>query len=274
MILPGLIDIHVHTAPDVRPRSLDDFELAREAQRVGARAVVLKSHHMLTADRALLARQAVPGAEVFGGVTLNPSVGGLNVDAVDVALRLGGRFVWLPTLFARRHRQLEGKGGGIVVVENDAVVPAAREIFQRVAAADAILATGHHSADEVRIIVAEAWTAGVRRIVINHPEHRTVDMSIEQQRALRSEYPVFFERCFAQPSHQPGEYDSNFETNLRAIEALGAEATILATDAGQIENPAWAKCWEHIFEFYSRRGIGEAELRRMTMANPAALLGL
>lgn len=274
MILDGIVDLHVHSAPDVRPRSCDDFELAAEAKRVGARGVVIKSHHVITADRALLVRKAVPGVEVFGGVALNPAVGGLNADALDVALQLGARIVWLPTLFAVRHRRLEGRNDGVVVVDGGRVVPAAQEIFRRVAAADVILATGHHAADEVRTIVAEAWRLGVRRILVNHPEHYTVAMSIDAQGELRREFPVYFERCYAQPSREKGVYISNLETNLRAIEALGPASTVLASDAGQIENPPWAKCWERTFEFYAQRGVGEADLRRMAIDNPAALLGV
>jgi hypothetical protein len=49
---------------------------------------------------------------------------------------------------------------------------------------------------------------------------------------------------------------------------------VLASDAGQIENPPWAECWERIAEFHSRRGLGAADLRRMAADIPAALLGL
>lgn len=273
-MITGLVELHVHTSPDVRERSCDDLGLAREAKRIGARAVTIKSHHMLTADRALVARSAVPGVAVFGGVTLNPSVGGLNPAAVEVALKLGGKIVWLPTLFAAQHRRMEGKADGITVVRDGRVVPAALEVIRQVAAANVILATGHQSAEEVPVIVAAAWAEGVRKIVINHPEHAVVGMTIAQQQALRREYPVFFERCYAQPGARKGEYVSNAETNLRAIEAVGVESTVLATDAGQVENPPWAECWERIFEYHSRHGVAEADLRRMAADTPAALLGL
>jgi hypothetical protein len=274
MNLQGLVDLHVHTAPDVRPRSCDDFELAQEARRVGARAVVIKSHHVPTVDRAWLARRTEPAVAIFGGVALNSWVGGLNPDAVEATLRLGGRMVWLPTLSAAQHRRQEGKTGGVVVVENGAVVPAAREIFRQVAAADAILATGHQSAAEVRVIVAAAWAEGVEKILVNHPEHRVVGMDLAAQRELRREFPVYFERCYAQPGGPGGSYLSNAEANLRAIEALGPESTVLASDVGQIENPPWAECWERTCEFLGRHGVGDAELRRMAGENPGRLLGL
>ncbi len=273
-MIPGLIDLHVHTSPDVRARSCDDLGLAREAKRLGARAVTIKSHHMLTADRALVARSAVPGVEVFGGVALNPAVGGLNPAAIDVALKLGGKIVWLPTLFAAQHRRMEGRLDGIEVVRGGRVVPAALAVLRQVAASDVVLATGHQSAEEVAVIVAAAWEEGVRRILINHPEHRVVGMTIAQQQALRREYPVFFERCYAQPGARKGEYVSNGKANQRAIEAVGVESTILATDAGQIENPPWAECWERMLEYHSCHGVTAAALRRMAAENPARLLGI
>ena len=40
--LKGVIDMHVHTNPDLRKRAYDDFELMEAAIRVGARAIVIK----------------------------------------------------------------------------------------------------------------------------------------------------------------------------------------------------------------------------------------
>ncbi len=273
MNLQGLVELHVHTAPDVRRRSCDDLGIAREALRLGAAAVVLKSHHVPTVDRAWLARQAVPGAPIFGGVALNDPVGGLNPAAVETALRLGARIIWLPTLSARQHRQREGRPGGVVVVDGGRVVPAAEEIFRQVAAAGVILATGHQSAEEVRAIAMAAWAAGVRKILVNHPEHRVVGMDLAAQRALRAEVPVYFERCYAQPGETGGAYVVNAEVNLRAIEALGPESTVLASDAGQVENPPWAECWERAIAHLLAHGVPEADIRRMAMENPGRLLG-
>src|ERR1700682_3742859 len=50
----GVIDMHVHPAPDVFGRALTDFELATIARRKGMRGLVLKNHVVPTADRAAL----------------------------------------------------------------------------------------------------------------------------------------------------------------------------------------------------------------------------
>jgi hypothetical protein len=273
MTLRDIVDLHVHTEPDVRVRSCTDLTLAQEVMRVGARAVVIKSHHFMTADRAAIARAAVPGAQVFGGVALNPSVGGLNSAAVEAAIKVGAKIVWLPTLFATNHRQREGREGGVPVVVDGVVVAAAQGIFRQVAAAGIVLATGHLSAAEVRVVVAEAWHCGVRKILVNHPEHAVVAMTVEEQRSLRAEFPVWFERCYAQPVGG-GKYQTNFEESLRAIESVGVESSVLASDAGQVENASWTECWTRTIEFYLGHGIGGAELRKMAGEHPAALLNL
>ena len=42
-LMKGVIDMHVHTNPDLRLRAYDDFELMEAAIRVGARAIVINA---------------------------------------------------------------------------------------------------------------------------------------------------------------------------------------------------------------------------------------
>jgi len=224
-------------------------------------------------ERARLTETVTPGLKVFGGMVLNHPQGGLNPAAVERALKEGARVIWLPTLHADNHRRQEGHDDGIVTVRNGRVVDRAEEIFTLIASAGAILATGHLGAAEIPAAVASAAARGVTRIVVTHPEHRVVGMSIDAQRELRSRFPVFFERCFAQPTGQ-GRYTLNLEANLQAIRALGVASTILATDSGQVENPPWDECWAQIFDHLRQAGISEADLATMCIGNPSGLLGL
>jgi hypothetical protein len=102
--LDGVIDIHAHTAPDSTPRSIDAIDLAKLAQSRGMRAIVLKNHYAPTASDAYYVHKVVPGIQVFGGIDLNLSVGGMNPIAVEkMALTTGhlGKFVWMATFDAR-----------------------------------------------------------------------------------------------------------------------------------------------------------------------------
>ena len=101
--LTGVVDIHVHSDPDSRPRSIDTIDAVRIARERGFRAVLLKNHYEPTASQAYLARKIVPGIEVFGGIALNLAVGGINAAAVErlPAVKGGyGRVVWMPTFDA------------------------------------------------------------------------------------------------------------------------------------------------------------------------------
>src|SRR5258706_15670967 len=101
--LAGAIDFHCHSAPDTVARSINSFEVVRQARAAGLRGVVLKNHFVSTAAVAQLAMQEIGGIEVFGGIVLNRSNGGLNPEAVrKIAPGDGrrGKIVWLPTFDA------------------------------------------------------------------------------------------------------------------------------------------------------------------------------
>src|SRR6516165_7282550 len=98
--LTGVIDIHVHSDPDSTPRSIDAIDLAKLAKQRGMRGLVLKNHYESTAALAYIVRKEVPGIEIFGGIDLNRSVGGINPAAIErMVLMKGswGKVVWMPT---------------------------------------------------------------------------------------------------------------------------------------------------------------------------------
>lgn len=272
MNLTGVIDMHIHTGPDIRERRLDDIELAQEAARIGVRAVVIKSHVMATASRATIAEKMSPGVRVFGGIVLNPYVGGINPTAVEASIKMGGKIVWLPTSFSVPQRRAEGKSDGVVTVVDNTVVPALIDVFKLVAQHNLVLATGHLSPQETFVVVKEAQCYGVKKIVITHPEIGTVNMSIDDQKAL-ADCGVYFERVYAQPIGG-GKYKSNLYTNLEAIEKVGYKSTIIATDSGQVENPIWSESIVEYLQFMMDQGVSQAELDIMTKTNPARLLDL
>lgn len=271
-MLRGAIDTHVHSAPDVRPRKLTDREVADRAADAGMRAVVLKSHVTSTADRAAIAEAAVDRrVRVFGGVVLNRAVGGLNPDAVATTLALGGRVVWLPTTSARSTSPSLERREGITVMSEGRAVPELVAVLELVAAADAILATGHLTAPELHVVVAEARQRGVRRILLTHPELPLVDLDIETQRVL-ARAGVFFERCWNSVAGSTAT--TPLQRIVSDIRVIGADSTVLATDFGQPENPVPVRGFEDYLAALSHAGFTDAELERMACANATSLLGL
>src|SRR5438093_5538677 len=89
-VLSGAIDIHVHSDPDDRPRSIDAIDVAKLARARGMRGIVLKNHYDPTAGLASIVRKEVPGVEVFGGIDLNLTVGGMNPAAVEHMAQVSG----------------------------------------------------------------------------------------------------------------------------------------------------------------------------------------
>lgn len=271
-ILNDVIDIHIHSAPDLRIRRLSDIELAKLAKKMNVKAIVIKSHIMPTVARAIIAEEVVKGIKVFGGITLNPHVGGLNPVAVETALKLGGKFVWLPTSFSENERKQQKKTDGIKITDkNGNLLPNLITILKLIKEYNAVLATGHISFEEMLLVIKKAKEIGITKIVINHPEWTTIDLDIESQRKLL-EYGVYFERCYARNIN--GNYYKNIELNIQAIKILGYENTIIATDGGQIENPIWNEALTEIILELKKNGFTQNQIDVMTKINPAKLLDL
>ena len=112
---------------------------------------------------------------------LNSPVGGANPDAVEVAARLGGRVVWMPTVPAlaltsrrpptRSCRCTRGLAFRQVDVLDDAcaLLPAWQDVLDVVAAHDLVLASGHLTCAQSLLLFRAAKAAGVTRMLLNHP---------------------------------------------------------------------------------------------------------
>ena len=184
-------DLHVHASPSLLPRHGDDHATVAAERAAGFSTVVLKAHEGSTVERA-----ASAGAGAFGGVVLNSPVGGANPDAVEVAARLGGRMVWMPTVSARTHQagaaspELAVHRGfemrPVDVLAGDGTLrPEWFDVLDAVAGHDLVLASGHLSAAETVTLFTEARRRGVRRLLVNHPMMAFLHWNEESAGALR-----------------------------------------------------------------------------------------
>lgn len=282
--MKGVIDMHVHTNPDLRNRKYDDFQLCDAAVRVGARAIVIKTHLGSTTERAWLVNrynQIVHGENDFtmvGSITLNACVGGINPVAVENALKMGAKVVWLPTQSARNHLAKLGKptDGCVEVVRDGKVVPELEKVFALLNQYDAVLGTGHISAEEAIIVCKAARAAGVKKVVVTHPEWWLVGMTVEEQVALVRDYDVILERCFAQNKGvgAGNGYLSNLPSNLEIIKTVGYKNVLISTDGGQVENPNWEDAYQQYIQYMADNGIPLEQIRYMSRDLPRMLLGL
>jgi hypothetical protein len=172
----GMTDLHTHAAPSLLPRHGDDRATVAAERAVGFDTIVLKAHEGSTVERA-----AVAGDGVYGGIVLNSPVGGANPDAVEVAARLGGRIVWMPTVSARTHKAGAASpelsvhrgfelGPVDVLADDGTLLPRWHDVLDVIAAHDLVLASGHLSADETVVLFREAKQRGVQRLMVNHPK--------------------------------------------------------------------------------------------------------
>jgi hypothetical protein len=273
--LTGLVDMHIHTAPDVRPRRLDDIETAQQAADASLRAVVLKSHVTCTADRAVIAQKMVPGVRIFGSVTLNDAVGGLNPFAVEAALELGARVIWMPTISAQNHIVKHGGTvSGINLLRNqvsDEVQPSLFDILDLVKQYDAVLATGHVSVQEIVAVVRAARGVGVRRTVVTHPEVPWIDMPASIQEELR-DLGAHFERCYVSSFPVGGEVPlGRIVSDIRQV---GVASTVMATDFGAATVPPPVDGMRAYVAALLAEGFSERDIQLMASENPSRLLGL
>jgi len=279
--LKGVFDMHVHAAPDIRERAYTDFEMMEAGIRVGAKGIVLKSHHGTTMNRAYLCNEhnrIVHEGEndfvMYGSVTLNYAIGGLNPVAVDTGIKMGAKVIWLPTTHAKNQLAKNGKTGGIECLdEHFKPVPKLQEILKIILDNDVVLATGHLAPDEIFPVVDYAKNMGIEKIVVTHPEFWVVGMSHEDQKRIVDDYDVILERCYAQPMGG-GVYKSNLQDNLEVIKLVGYKNVMVDTDGGQVENPNWEIALEEYMQYLFDRGITEEELWYMTRTIPAKLLGV
>ncbi len=272
-LLRGAIDTHVHSAPDVIPRKLDDLELVEQARHVGMRALVLKNHCCSTCARAFLLNRMQGDVAVFGGVVLNDTIGGFNWRAVETALKMGGEIVWMPTKSAANHQHFFGGRNGLTVLNGTGLCASARDIVRLVADAGAILATGHLSPLESSVLIEEALAAGVRRISVTHPEWGATAMPVEMQRRFAQSGAVYFERCLVS-AHPGARYGVPFETITRQIRAVGVDTTIAATDYGLPAALAPSEAMSAYIQKLMEAGFNDVEIKRMIQDNPAQLLQL
>jgi predicted metal-dependent TIM-barrel fold hydrolase len=286
--LVGTFDMHVHAAPDVASRSVHDFDLAQKAKEMGMRGVVTKNHEFITNDRAYLVRQIVAGIEVFGGITLNYSVGGINPVAVDNMIMFTGgcgKIVWLPTHNAAHHEAFFTKkpdAGGIRVIDSSGnVIPELRKILKLVAKADIIFATGHVSPKEALAAAKAAKEEGVRKILITHamqsPGEMTVDdlkRCLETGAIIEHAYLSYLMGPQAALGWMRGWKHVSMDDFAKAIKAVGADNCIISTDLGQYLNPTPADGLKEFILELKKKGITDDQINWMARKNPARLLGL
>jgi hypothetical protein len=175
-------------------------------------------------------------------------------------------------MWVRIQRELREAGFDVppvAVVDADGrPLPELRAVLRVVAAHQLVLATGHLARDEIFTVVDAARDAGVRDVVITHPEFPAQDLSIDDQVAL-AERGAVLERCFTTP--HTGK--CAWEHVWAGVRATGVERNLLSTDLGQPANPPVEDGLALFADQALQAGFREEEIRSMTVVNSTRLAG-
>jgi hypothetical protein len=273
--LTGFVDIHAHCDPDSMPRSIDAIDLARLAKQNGVRGIVLKNHYEPTASLAYVVRKVVPGIEIFGGIALNRSVGGVNAAAIErmAGVKGGwGRVVWMPTFDAENQVRTSKENLPFVSISKaGTLLPEVEQALAAMAKHKLVLATGHSTPEEDLLLIRGAKKAGIDRIVVTHAMLSPVRMTTAQMKQA-AQMGAYIEFVGNAVIGQTKVFE--FSDYVSAIREVGADKCILSSDLGQAGNPLHPDGVRQILEGLAKAGLGAEQLRQITAVNPARLLGL
>ena len=312
-LLKGAIDLHVHIDPDIRTphRSQNGLECAFSMKEEGMRAVIFKPLGLPSTGMAYMLNLLIDDFLVFGAITMNRCVGGLNPIAVNHALVQGNgaKAVWFPTADSVHHAKffskslypfVEGYSKGLAkdrkevfekaydlirvkpeeaveVFKNRKLVDKAKEIIDIVIEADVILGLGHMSAEEALKFTEIANSHGAKKIVVPHPNWKVMDYSLTEMEEL-SKMGVYLEFCSS--GCEPQQYVSHGITPLDPndiavyIKKIGVEHCIMSTDSGMFSVPIPAESMRTFIALLLDAGIKEDEIDTMVRKNPAKLLNI
>lgn len=285
--LDNLIDLHCHYGPDTVGGTLDAtmahgvtaLEAAREAADSGHRALVLKSHSFASPALAAALTEAVPGLQVYGGICTDFPSGGLNVAAVEAALAIGARIVWLPTVHSQQDvsstNRANLKGPGIRVTDDEErPADSVQEIFSLIQQKDAVLATGHVSAAEHYTVVKEFARHG--KVLVTHAGEELAGPKLSpQQCAELADLGATIELTALTCQAVFGMKGKSTEDMAAMLRAIGIDRCTLSTDYGwSTEVPRPAAGFHDFITSLWQLGIDEKQLTTMASTNPARLLGI
>jgi hypothetical protein len=287
----GFIDTHVHTGPAPFRRLGDTIDVARWCWQANMTGMVVKSHFEATIAKVYHARKEIPDFPVFAGIALNRGVGGINPGAVEQALQQEAKFVWMPTIDAVNHARTFGSAGAFgsigagsytnestrgtkglyTVLNGDKLTADAKEVIDLIADFNAVLATGHLSAKEIMAVVDYALSKQVTKIVVTHPEMQCPNLDIKTQVEL-AKHNCLMEYCAVNcmPMFQSVSADQLTD----AIDAVGADQAIIATDSGQPFSPKTPDMFRMFAQILHEKGVSLNDITTMAIRNPARLLDI
>ncbi len=275
MALQGATDLHVHCQPDSMPRKIHALDYARDCQKLGYSAIMLKCHQFNTNEMADVISKVVSGIEVFGSITLNLTWGNkINLFAVKQATAMSDkrlRCVWLPTQAAVGDLKAKGKTGGIPVVdEQGKVVPEVIKLMEFCGENDLLLGTGHASPEEDVILARKAQEIGFKKLVCTHVSsanryNYTLDDAkkcLEAGAWLEHSMVTYFDLKAPQ----------DLIRRIVAFIKLDPSRQFIDTDLGQVKNPHPCDAMRLFYKELMDHGLSAETIRTVNHDVPLKLV--
>lgn len=286
-LMENAIDCHAHGGSDPFNRLLLEDEIAFDYSKENMRAVVFKTWFTPSASRIQLVQKYLDQwaeqnetrpVEIFGGITLNQSVGGINPNAVKRCLGFPGfKYVWMPMVDSYHHRRIvfdDWSGKGLRLLDDSSkVLPALTDVLKIAADNDLVVATGHFPFDpDHKAMLEEAKRVGVKRMEIIHPAHIHCKTSMAQMKEAASEGVKLMLSGLGTttfPLHETGPVYA-----VKMIKEVGADNIVYGSDYGQIHNPPHVVGTRWLIKLLLSYGATKDEARKVMQETPAKHLGI
>src|SRR5680860_674884 len=287
-LLVDAVDVHCHVdfelGYDHLRKIQPEWQWLPQAEAMGMRGVVLKSHWWPTGQDVYYLRQLYDGdVQLVPSITLNGVAGCPRLWVVESAVAMGCQVVYLPTWSSAN--DLAGGGmsarlakvihtlqptriPGLQFQHEGRLSAEGKELLHYCKNQGLTLATGHISWNETMLFVEEARRIRYDRLLFTHPLSHGVSAPLEAVRAAANQ------GCWVEmpwTNMAPGR-----RSGAQLVEwarSVGLERIVASTDyfRGSCPPPPM------LFRFYLGElyngGLSLDEIRQIAATNPARALG-
>ncbi len=301
-LLTGFIDIHVHGAPAGawlvgRPTMVQN---CIDASNNHMAALVFKDHNCMNNNCAIIVNECLKHlkdekeaqgisftpSKIYGGVTLNYPVGGINAATVKTALGYGNCVsVWLPSLDSAYQRELMGLSGGIFVSRDGKLTDDMKAVLN-------VLAEYNDNPDGKRCVLAACHVSNGEKFDLLHYikdnkldvdvviDHITQELTIATEEECLEMIDLGAYLQFCETSCVPWtgmqnwiiNFDYSFQLIKTLIEKRGTDHLVLASDSGQ-PGHEYIPGMRSFIKTLLAQGVSKEDIKAMSSDIPAKLIG-
>ncbi|MFH1624933.1 MAG: DUF6282 family protein [Pseudomonadota bacterium] len=289
-------DLHFHIGPDILPRKYNVGQLIQQEQGKIS-GIVLKSHSFPTITGIIASGEENGRLKLFGSITMNYFMGGFNPSAIYASATMSKNFpiiVWFPTIHAENHLRhnysnyeippewvkdpefkprIKTELKAVRVIDwNNVLFDKCVRVLKMIKKMNCIMATGHLSWEETEVLASQALKEDIK-VIITHPNQKDIAMPLRIQKELGRQ-GAYIEHCYVMYLDRDNEDDYPLDEMADKINEVGADHSILTSDAGQMKSPSPSESLKEFVRLLSKEGITKSQFEKMLIKNPEMILGI